>query len=117
MEALVNEINLLREKHKQQVLAHSQLLTQQTESTTALEEIKLVEDDARIYKSTGPILASQTKEDAISTITKRLEYIKNEINTVEKTISSLQSSIEEKCKKLESLNSEAIQRQNVQSTK
>ncbi|EAN33511.1 Prefoldin subunit family protein [Theileria parva strain Muguga] len=103
MEDLINEINSLREKHREQTIVHSQLLTQQNESTAALNEIKLVEDDTKIFKATGPILTSQTKEDAVSTISKRLEYINTEIETVDKSITTLQSKIEEKCKKLEAL--------------
>ncbi|UKK00192.1 prefoldin subunit [Theileria orientalis] len=107
MEGLVNEINSLREKHREQTVVHSKLLTQQNESMAALNEVKLVDEDAKIFRTTGPILSSQTKQEAVSTITKRLEYIKGEIDTVDRSISDLQSKIEEKCKKLEAMRERA----------
>ncbi|BAM38779.1 prefoldin subunit [Theileria orientalis strain Shintoku] len=100
MEGLVNEINSLREKHREQTVVHSKLLTQQNESMAALNEVKLVDDDAKIFKTTGPVLSAQTKQEALSTITKRLEYIKGEIDTVDKSMSDLQAKIEEKYKKV-----------------
>nr|PVC52296.1 prefoldin subunit [Theileria orientalis] len=87
-------------KHREQTVVHSKLLTQQNESMAALNEVKLVDDDAKIFKTTGPVLSAQTKQEALSTITKRLEYIKGEIDTVDRSMSDLQAKIEEKYKKV-----------------
>ncbi|GFE53686.1 prefoldin subunit 6, putative [Babesia ovis] len=124
MDALVSEVNSLRQQFRDVATVHSQLLTQQNECTAVLkvlstfgkrvisfaQELQILEPDAKIYKSTGPVLTTQSKDDAISTITKRIEYISNEMlvnrccvfifcsNDKAKVMSTLQSSIEEKCK-------------------
>ncbi|KAK1442117.1 hypothetical protein BgAZ_401470 [Babesia gibsoni] len=98
MEALVVEVNALRQQYRDVAAAHSQLLTQQNECTTELE---ILEDDAKIYKSTGPILTTQSKSDAMMTITKRMEYIAAELEKKSDAMTSLQKSIEDKCRKLD----------------
>ncbi|ORM39740.1 putative prefoldin subunit 6 [Babesia sp. Xinjiang] len=75
MDALVTEVNSLRQQYREVSTAHSQLLTQHNECNGVLKELQILEPDAKIYKSTGPVLTTQTKDDAISTISKRLEYI------------------------------------------
>ncbi|GIX66214.1 prefoldin subunit [Babesia caballi] len=64
----------------------------------AAQELEILEEDAKIYKSTGPVLTRQSKGDAVSTISKRIEYISGEIDDKAKAMSNLQSAIEEKCK-------------------
>lgn len=95
------EVNALRQQYRDVAAAHSQLLTQQNECTTVLKELEILEDDAKIYKSTGPILTTQSKSDAMMTITKRMEYIAAELEKKSDAMTSLQKSIEDKCKKLD----------------
>ncbi|CDR95864.1 prefoldin subunit 6, putative [Babesia bigemina] len=103
MDALVKEVNNLRQQYRELAAAHSQLLTQQNECTA---ELQILEADAKIYKSTGPVLTAQSKDDAMSTITKRIEYISNEIDEKAKAMSNLQGVIEEKCRTLDNMNAQ-----------
>ncbi|GBE59749.1 prefoldin subunit [Babesia ovata] len=85
-------------EYRELAAAHSQLLTQQNECTAVLKELQILEADAKIYKSTGPVLTAQSKDDALNTITKRIEYISNEIDEKAKAMANLQGAIEEKCR-------------------
>ncbi|KAK1934938.1 putative prefoldin subunit 6 [Babesia divergens] len=109
MSDLIAEVDKLREQYRELAAAHSQLLTQQNECTT---ELTILDDDAKIYKSTGAVLTTQSKADAISTITKRIEYINAEIESKSKLMSSLKSNIEEKSKKLEAISAQMRAAQN-----
>ncbi|EDO06841.1 Prefoldin subunit family protein [Babesia bovis T2Bo] len=100
MDAIVAKVNNLRQQYRDVAAAHSQLLTQHNECTA---ELQLVESDAKIYKSTGPVLTTQSKEDAIHTISKRIEYISSEIEEKTKLMSTLQESIESECKTLDNM--------------
>ncbi|KAK2197242.1 bifunctional Prefoldin beta-like/Prefoldin [Babesia duncani] len=68
---------------------HSQLQTQQNECEMVLDELQRLDESATIYKTTGPILSTQSKSDAVATITKRLEYIKAQLSTVEQQLQKL----------------------------
>lgn len=112
MSDLIAEVDKLREQYRELAAAHSQLLTQQNECTTVLKELTILDDDAKIYKSTGAVLTTQSKADAISTITKRIEYINAEIESKSRLMSSLKSNIEEKSKKLEAISAQMRAAQN-----
>ena len=43
------------------------------------EEFKLLKEESQIYKLVGSVLVKQERAEASSTVSKRLEYIKNEM--------------------------------------
>lgn len=49
------------------------------ENDMVLQEFKMLDDDAKVYKLVGPILALQDLEECKSNVQKRIEFIDKEI--------------------------------------
>eukprot|EP00921_Rhytidocystis_pertsovi_P020818 GHVQ01033181.1.p1 GENE.GHVQ01033181.1~~GHVQ01033181.1.p1 ORF type:complete len:122 (+),score=18.70 GHVQ01033181.1:100-465(+) len=58
--------------------AKQKLEVQRSENENVLKELKQLESDAMVHKLVGPVLIKQSKEEAETTVTKRLEYITGE---------------------------------------
>ena len=69
------------------------LIAQESENQMVSKELDLLENDAVIYKLIGSIMVKQSLDDAKNTVSKRLEYISSEIESVNKTFESLQTSL------------------------
>ncbi|OII70784.1 prefoldin-related protein [Cryptosporidium ubiquitum] len=72
------------------------LIAQESENQMVNNELELLETDAVIYKLIGNVMVKQSLDDAKITVSKRLEYITGEIESVNKTFESLQSKLVEK---------------------
>ncbi|TRY52608.1 Prefoldin subunit [Cryptosporidium tyzzeri] len=79
------------------------LVAQESENQMVSKELELLESDAVIYKLVGSIMVKQSLDDAKSTVSKRLEYITGEIESVNKSFESLQSKLVEKSNQLQKL--------------
>ena len=55
-----------------------------------LQELKLLEEDANVYKLVGPVLVKQDLVEAKANVNKRLEFIRGEIERVEQQLTKLQ---------------------------
>lgn len=71
------------------------LVAQESENQMVNKELEQLESDAVIYKLIGSVMVKQSLDDARGTVSKRLEYISGEIESVNKTLESLQSKIVE----------------------
>lgn len=60
--------------------------SQVNEIIMAKEEVDLLEDDAVIYKLTGPLMAPQELKEVKETIKSRLKYLNDKIEYFEKEI-------------------------------
>lgn len=49
------------------------------ELTPTSQEFSTLDSDAKIYKSTGPVLLKQDKSEAIMNVNKRIEFIESEM--------------------------------------
>ncbi|GAM22553.1 hypothetical protein SAMD00019534_057280 [Acytostelium subglobosum LB1] len=63
--------------------ARTTLLTQQNENELVKKEFDLLEEETNIYKLIGPVLFKQSKTEAETTITARLELISKNLKQVE----------------------------------
>lgn len=72
------------------------LVAQESENQMVSKELELLEADAVIYKLIGNVMVKQSLDDAKVTVSKRLEYISGEIESVNKTFENLQSKLVEK---------------------
>jgi prefoldin beta subunit len=54
-----------------------------------LQEFNNLPEDAKIYKSHGPLLLEQSLSEAQDLVSKRLEYISGEIGRVESVLTEL----------------------------
>ena len=59
-------------------------------ASCCLQELKLLEEDANVYKLVGPVLVKQDLVEAKANVNKRLEFIRGEIERVEQQLTKLQ---------------------------
>lgn len=76
------------------ISSRSKLETQFQENKIVMEELNLLNDESKIFKLTGPILMPQGYSEAKLNVSKRIEFIEDEISRVEKKIEDNQKSIE-----------------------
>ena len=69
------------------------LVAQESENQMVNKELDLLESDAVIYKLVGSVMVKQSLDDAKSTVSKRLEYIGREIQSVNRSFESLQAKL------------------------
>lgn len=72
----------------------SKLETQFQENKIVLEEFENLNEDSKIYKLTGPILLPQDYSEAKMNVTKRIEFIQDEIKRVELKIAENEKNME-----------------------
>lgn len=65
--------------------------SQMNETLMANDEIKLLEDDAIVYKLIGPLMVPQNLDEVRSTMKSRLKFLEDRINYHEIEIKKLSS--------------------------
>ena len=58
-------------------------MAKKAENEAVMAEFKMLEDDAKVYKLVGPILAKQDLADCRSNVQKRIEFIGKEVARLE----------------------------------
>ena len=101
LESNVKDLKKLEEDFRKMIKNKQTMMERKSENEMALQEVKLLEDDANIYKLIGPVLVKQDMPEAKSILEKRLEYIEREITGSDHLEKDLQSKI---TKKTESIN-------------
>jgi len=95
------------QKEVQKCLETRQKLeTQLTENTVVKEELDFLEEDALIFKLTGPVLVKQDLLEAKQTVGKRIDYISTEIKRQDNTIESIEKDQEKHKDSLKSIQSQ-----------
>ena len=71
-----------------------------------IEEFKLLDDDANVYKLVGPILAKKDLSDCKENVEKRLEFIEKEIVRLNAMETAFQAKLTEKSNNIKKLQSD-----------
>jgi len=80
------ELNTYRTIQKEIGKVQSQISTAGTqilENEMVLKELELLEEDSSVYKLIGPVLVKQELVEVKNNVTKRVEFIKNDISRLE----------------------------------
>ncbi|ODQ77512.1 hypothetical protein BABINDRAFT_67222 [Babjeviella inositovora NRRL Y-12698] len=93
-EELSLQFNKLQQDLNDFITSRQKLETQFQENKIVQQEFELLEDGAKIFKLTGPVLLPQDQEEAKMNVEKRIEFIKGEIERVEKKVETTQNDIE-----------------------
>lgn len=72
-----------------------------------LKELRLLDDDANVYKQIGPALVRQDMVEATSNVSKRLEFIANEMKRIDEKIAGLEEKGQKRQAAIEKLQGEA----------
>ncbi|GIQ81625.1 prefoldin beta-like protein [Kipferlia bialata] len=73
--------------------AFRRLTAQEMENAMVEEELNLLDDDCKIYKSVGPALVPTSLDSAKDTVAQRLTYIRREKERCEKDIATAEASL------------------------
>lgn len=76
------------------VEARSKLETQFQENKIVHDELEALDESAKIYKMTGPVLMPQDYSEAKMNVSKRMEFIEGEIKRVEDKLKTTQKDME-----------------------
>eukprot|EP00887_Chlorella_sp_A99_P004587 scaffold4.g4587.t1 len=90
---LQKEVDVYRELQsdvQKNMRDRQQALQQQGENEMVLEELKLLDDDAAVYKLIGPVLVKQDSVEAKSNVGKRLDFIGAELKRLDTTLAGLE---------------------------
>merc|ERR1711865_446846 len=82
-------LNQYRELQKQVAKLQSgagQANTQIMENEMVLKELGLLEEDAQVFKLIGPVLVKQELVEVKTNVSKRIEFIKNDIGRLETNV-------------------------------
>ena len=58
-------------------------MAKKAENEAVMAEFKMLDDDAKVYKLVGPVLAKQDLTDCRSNVQKRIEFIEKEVARLE----------------------------------
>ncbi|ODV71802.1 tubulin-binding prefolding complex subunit YKE2 [Cyberlindnera jadinii NRRL Y-1542] len=94
------EFNKLQNDLSTLLSTRQQLETQFQENDIVRKEFESLDDDAKIYKLTGPVLLPQDKAEAEMNVDKRIEFIKKEIERAEGSITTTQAKLDQAREKL-----------------
>ena len=98
--------NLQKEVAKLQSGA-GQANTQIMENDMVLKELELLEEDAQVFKLIGPVLVKQELVEVKTNVTKRIEFIKNDISRLGDNIAAKEKQQDEVKKAIGALQKQA----------
>ncbi|EPQ29651.1 uncharacterized protein PFL1_02871 [Pseudozyma flocculosa PF-1] len=111
MEAIVAEFQKLQNTFQTTVEARQRLDSQLSENLQVKKEFDSLSSSNQIYKLIGPVLVKQDQTEAKSNVDKRIEFIKSEIERVEKQLQDLNDKMEKKKVEIVALQTKAQEAQ------
>ena len=85
----VKELNSISKQLNALVVPRSKILSQYQENDMVKKELEILDDDAEVYKLIGPVLVKQEVDDAKKNVDRRLEYLKQELERINKSSQQL----------------------------
>ena len=79
---------------------------QKSENEMVMQEFKMLDEDANVFKLVGPILAKQTLGDCKENVEKRLEFINKECTRLDALETAFQAKITEKTAEIKKMQSD-----------
>lgn len=98
-----NEFQALQKDLSRNMNNRQQFVQQYSENDMVLKELEKLEDDANVFKLIGPVLIKQDLVEAKSNVGKRLEFISNETERLDKMVKSMEHKQEVKHKEITEL--------------
>mmetsp|Transcript_8213 Transcript_8213/g.20762 ORF Transcript_8213/g.20762 Transcript_8213/m.20762 type:complete len:127 (+) Transcript_8213:51-431(+) len=95
-----NEFQSMQKDLSRGMSNRQQFVQQYSENDMVLKELEKLEDDAKVFKLIGPVLIAQDLVEAKSNVGKRLEFIQNETERLDKMVKGLETKQENKHKEV-----------------
>mmetsp|Transcript_15797 Transcript_15797/g.22006 ORF Transcript_15797/g.22006 Transcript_15797/m.22006 type:complete len:119 (-) Transcript_15797:41-397(-) len=100
LELEVRQLRSIQKQISNLADSRAQFLTQLNENEMVKKELELVENGGEVFKMIGPALVKQEKVEAVSNVSKRIEFIQAELKKIENTIKDLETKQETQRKKV-----------------
>jgi len=98
-----NELHALQKDLSRTLGTRQQFAQQHSENSMVFKELEKLDDDANVYKLVGSVLIKQDLVEAKGNVTKRLEFIQNETDRLDKNVRGLESKQDAKHKEVNRL--------------
>merc|ERR1712216_199228 len=98
-----NDFQALQKDLSRNMSNRQQFVQQYSENDMVLKELEKLEDDANVFKLIGPVLIKQDLVEAKSNVQKRLEFIQNETERLDKMVKSMENKQETKHREIQEL--------------
>ena len=98
-----NELHALQKDLSRALGTRQQFAQQHSENSMVFKELEKLDDDANVYKLVGSVLIKQDLVEAKGNVTKRLEFIQNETDRLDKNVRGLESKQDAKHKEVNRL--------------
>merc|ERR1712170_32233 len=109
LEGQVEKVNKVRNEKEGVGKRIGQFEAQLSETQVVQSELDLLGDDAVVYKLLGPVLVKQDKEEALTTVKSRSQYMESELKKCEKSLKDIQKKMEKEQSDLQDLQMRAQQ--------
>ena len=95
LEGQLNNFRTLQKEIGKLQSSSSEQGTRILENEMVLKELELLEEEAQVFKLIGPVLVKQELVEVKNNVTKRVEFIKNDIGRLEGTIKKFEKQQEQ----------------------
>ena len=86
LEGHLNNFRTLQKEIGKLQSSSSEQGTRILENEMVLKELELLEDEAQVFKLIGPVLVKQELVEVKNNVSKRIEFIKNDISRLEQSV-------------------------------
>ena len=98
--AEVEKYKALKLSTQEKLEKRQRLDTTKNENDLLIKELTLLEDDAVLYKRSGPILVKLEVEEAKTDVQAKIRIIKDQINQIDTQIKNIEKTLQKKEKKI-----------------
>ncbi|KAJ5075096.1 prefoldin subunit 6 [Anaeramoeba ignava] len=100
MEQSLEEFRDLQKKINKYAQNQFEFETKINETKLVQDELKLLDDDSKIFKLIGPVLVEQSLEESQTNISKRLEFLTKEMDNLTNLIKETEQKMQDIQKKI-----------------
>merc|ERR1711970_392573 len=109
LEGQVEKVTKCRDEKEKVGKRIGQFEAQLSETKVVQAELDLLGDDSVVYKLLGPVLVKQDKEEAVTTVKNRADYMESELKKCEKSLIEIGKKMEKEQNALTDLQMKAQQ--------
>mmetsp|Transcript_93625 Transcript_93625/g.140442 ORF Transcript_93625/g.140442 Transcript_93625/m.140442 type:complete len:121 (-) Transcript_93625:22-384(-) len=95
VEKASNEFRKAQKELETLIQGKQQYLTQKHENDMVLQELKLLGDDAQVFKLVGPAMVKKDTKESITNVQTRLDLINRELERIEKRQGDVEKNVRE----------------------
>ena len=106
MEEDIAEIKRIENEYRKVITNKELMMAKKQENEAVMAEFKMLDEDAKVYKLVGPVLAKQDLSDCRSNVSKRIEFIDKEVARLETLEADFQGKVTDKTANIKKMQNE-----------